>query len=109
MPQSFFKSVSNNDHFNVPSAGKKPTTIKAAQKALGNIILPSIIATKNPIKVNKNPNHNMSEDEKNIAAKIAQLRKKQKKAQMKSKLSQLWKQTTQGFVKNIPEKDTYAQ
>lgn len=44
--------------------------------------------------MNKNLNYDASKDEKNIAAKIAQLRKKQKKAQIKTKLSQLQKQVT---------------
>lgn len=51
-------------------------TIETAQKALGSVILPSVLDTKDFIKINKNLNYNESRNEKNITVKIAWLRKK---------------------------------
>lgn len=89
MSQGFFKSTPANDHFDISSIGKKSTAIEAAQKAFGSVVLPSIIVIKDLIKVNKNPDYDASGDKENIAVKIARLRKKQKKAQIKIELSQL--------------------
>lgn len=78
-PQGFFGSVLANDHFNILLAGRKPIVIKAAQKVFDGILLPIVLSTEDLIEINKNPDHNVSENEKDIATKIMRLRKKQKK------------------------------
>lgn len=46
---------------------------------LSNIVLFIALGIENPIEINKHPDHNASENEKDIATKITQLKKKQKK------------------------------
>lgn len=119
IPQSGSESAPADDHSNILPASKKPigrkpagkksAATEATQRVLGNIILPTTLGTGDPIKVNKNPNYNVSENDEDIAVKIKRLKKKQKKTKIKTKLSRLRKQTTQGFIKDIPEKNIYVQ
>lgn len=77
--QNFSKNAPANDYSDIPPAGRELVATEAIQKALGIIVLLTILGIEDPIKVDKNLNHNAFEDEKDIAAEITQLKKKQKK------------------------------
>lgn len=76
MPQSFSKGALANDYFDDPLADKKSAATEIAQRVLNGVILPISLSIKDFIEVNKNSNHNLSKDKKDITIKIARLRKK---------------------------------
>ena len=55
------------------------------------------------------PGNKKSGKEDEIAAEIEQLKKEQKKAEIKTKLCCLREHKTWGFVKDVPEQELYAQ
>lgn len=75
MPQGFFESAPANNYSNILPTSGKLAAIEVAQRTLSGVILLDIITTGNLIEVDKNLEHNVFKNEKNIAAKITWLRK----------------------------------
>ena len=76
------------------------------QKASEN---PSAMGARDPIEVDAPPGNEKSSGKDEIAAEIEQLKKKQKKVQMRTKLHCLRKHKAQGFVEDVPEQESNAQ
>ena len=84
----------------------KGMQFSGSQEALKN---PDAMDARDSMEVDAPPGNKKSGKEDEIAAKIEQLKKEQKKAQMRTKLRHLRENKAQRFVKDISEQESYMQ
>ena len=110
-------TAESSSHGTVPEAPQEPARgdtlsvgkgvqLPDGQQASKN---PGAIGVRDPMEVDAPPGNEKFGREDEIATEIERLKKEQKKVQMRTKLRHLKKHKARGFVKDVPEQESYAQ